>query len=165
MYDWLQEQGLKRIGLVGAGHGAHLAAIASGLRRVRWLVLRAPALCPDREGRPRKDEPAGAVDVRNDTQRMHAPEDSEALAACARFEGHALIVESGRDEVIPHAAITSYEQAFPRAASMTRETLDGADHELSEPRHRLAFAKKLGDWLRATSRDSTGACPDESVVA
>jgi pimeloyl-ACP methyl ester carboxylesterase len=165
MYDWLADQGIDRIGLIGVSYGAYLAALATEVRPVRWLVLRAPALYPDRGWHRPKDELGELVDLRKYREQVHAPEDSESLAACAGFEGHALIVESGCDEVIPHPVILSYAQAFLSAKSMTCTTIDGADHELSETRHRLAFARMVGDWLAAAIRDPDGACPDESVVA
>lgn len=167
MYDWLVDQGMdsSRIGLVGVSYGAYLAAIATELRAVRWLALRSPALYPDRDWHLPKEELEGAVDLRKFRERTHAPDRSEALLACAKFDGDALIVESGCDEVIPHAVIQSYVQAFGQARSVACKTIEGADHGLSEPEHRAAFATLLSEWFSTVVRKPSGAYPGESVIA
>jgi len=167
MYDWLVDQGMdsSRIGLVGVSYGAYLAAIATELRAVRWLALRSPALYPDRDWHLPKEELEGAVDLRKFRERTHAPDRSEALLACAKFDGDALIVESGCDEVIPHAVIQRYVQAFGQARSVACKTIEGADHGLSEPEHRAAFATLLSEWFSTVVRKPSGAYPGESIIA
>ncbi len=145
--DWMAGRGLTRLGLVGASYGAYLAAIASSQRQICWLALRAPALYPAEEWRVPKKQLKQDMDLRRYRERVHDADRSRALSACAAFAGHALIVESGEDEQIPHAVVLSYGNAFDRAASMACEIMPGADHELSREADKVAFAHILGDWL------------------
>jgi dienelactone hydrolase len=133
------------IGVVGSSYGGYLAAVLSSLRPVRWLALRVPALYKDEDwALPKRglnrDElaayrrsPVGAAENR-------------ALGACAAFEGDVLIVESERDDVVPHPVIANYMAAFERAHSVTYRVIAGADHGLSEPPWQQAYTSLLVSW-------------------
>jgi uncharacterized protein len=130
---------------VGSSYGGYLAAVLSSLRPVRWLALRVPALYKDEDwALPKRglnrDElaayrrsPVGAAENR-------------ALGACAAFEGDVLIVESERDDVVPHPVIANYMAAFERAHSVTYRVIAGADHGLSEPPWQQAYTSLLVSW-------------------
>ena len=133
------------IGVVGASYGAYLAAVLCALRPVRWLALRAPALYRDEDwGSPKRrldrDELAAY------RQRPLDPEENRALRACAGFAGDALVVESERDDVVPHPAVANYLAAFGRARSLTYRAIAGADHGLSEPAWQDAYTGLLVGW-------------------
>ena len=133
------------IGVVGSSYGAYLAAVLSSLRPVRWLALRVPALYRDEDwalpkrGLNREQlaayrrSPVGAGENR-------------ALGACAGFEGDVLIVESERDDVVPHPVIANYMAAFERAHSVTYRVIKGADHGLSEEPWQQACTTLLVNW-------------------
>jgi uncharacterized protein len=133
------------IGVVGSSYGAYLAAVLTSLRPVRWLALRVPALYKDEDwalpkrGLDREElaayrrSPVGAAENR-------------ALGACAAFEGDVLVVESERDDVVPHQAIANYVAAFERAHSLTYRVIAGADHGLSEERWHQAYTSLLVTW-------------------
>jgi pimeloyl-ACP methyl ester carboxylesterase len=83
----------KAIAVVGSSYGAYLAAVLSGLRPVRWLSLRVPALYRDTDW----EVPKGSLDRAdlNAYRGAFVPaQDNRALRACAAFNGDALIVES-----------------------------------------------------------------------
>ena len=147
-YDLLANRpGVDRaaIGVVGSSYGAYLAAILTTLRPVRWLVLRVPALYKDEDWaapKQRLDRDALAAYRR----RPVAPEENRALRACAAFEGDALVVESERDDTVPHAVVTNYLAAFRRARSVTYRRIDGADHGLSDRASQEAYAALLMAW-------------------
>ena len=133
------------IGVVGASYGAYLAAILTSLRPVRWLGLRVPALYKDEDWaapKQRLDKDALAAYRR----RPVAPEENRALRACAEFEGDALVVESERDDTVPHAVVTNYLAAFRRARSVTHRRIAGADHGLSDKASQEAYAALLMAW-------------------
>jgi pimeloyl-ACP methyl ester carboxylesterase len=133
------------IGVVGASYGAYLAAILASLRPVRWLALRAPALYRDEDWaspkrRLDRDELAAY------RRRPLDPEANRALRACAAFGGDVLVVESERDDVVPHPAVANYLAAFGRAHSLTYRVIAGADHALSEAPWQDAYTALLVDW-------------------
>jgi pimeloyl-ACP methyl ester carboxylesterase len=132
--------------VLGFSFGAYIGAYLAGARPVRGLVLRSPALYPDEDwSTPKEDlDKRDLVEYR---QRPHAPSENSALACCARFEGDVLLVDSERDQVIPSPVIASYEAAFLRARSVTRYTLEAADHQLSDPRWQLAYLGVVLRWL------------------
>jgi uncharacterized protein len=133
------------IGVVGSSYGAYLAAILTTLRPVRWLALRVPALYKDEDWaapKQRLDKDALAAYRR----RPVAPEENRALRACAAFGGDALVVESERDDTVPHAVITNYLAAFRGARSVTYRRIEGADHGLSDRASQEAYAALLMAW-------------------
>ena len=134
------------IGVVGSSYGAYLAAILTTLRPVRWLALRVPALYKDEDWaapKQRLDRDALAAYRRGPV----APEENRALRACAGFEGDALVVESERDDTVPHAVVTNYLAAFRSARSLTYRRIEGADHGLSDRASQEAYAALLMGWV------------------
>lgn len=152
------------IAVVGSSYGGYLAAIVSSLRPVRWLALRAPALYRDEDWslpkeRLNRDEIAAYRDTRV------RPEDNRALAACAAFEGDALLVECERDTVIPHPVIANYRAAFDRSRSLTYRVIAEADHGLSEQIWQAAYTSLLVAWsaeMILGSRANGGAPPAQA---
>ncbi len=134
------------VAVVGSSYGGYLAAILTGLRRVRWLALHVPALYRDDEWMLPKNQ------LNRDTLRAYRnshvePEGNRALAACAGFAGDVLIVEAEHDVYIPHSTIMSYRSAFRRSHSLTHRILDGADHALSDKASQQAYTSILVNWV------------------
>lgn len=134
------------VAVVGSSYGAYLAAILSGLRKVRWLALQVPALYPDDHWFRPKDQLDRGV-LRALRNRTVGPEENRALAACAGFQGDVLIVESEHDDFIPHSTVMNYRSAFRRAHSMTHRIIDGADHALTEKTAQRAYTGILVNWI------------------
>ena len=126
----------ERIGVSGASYGAYLAGHLIATRPVARLLLRAPALYDD-----------GAVDLPlrglHRTRRM--PEADEFLGALGRYEHEVLVVESERDETIPHRIVQRYLDALTRGQ---HRVVLGADHALIEQRWRAEFRRIVIDWFR-----------------
>lgn len=134
------------IAVVGSSYGGYLAAILTTLRPVKWLALRVPALYRDAEWtRPKRE--LDRDDLQLYRREAVSPEDNRALAACARFRGDVLIVESEQDNLVPHATIMSYRGAFVRAHSLTHRIIDGADHALSGETCQQAYTAILVNWV------------------
>ena len=135
------------IAVVGSSYGAYLAAILTSLRPVKWLSLRVPALYRDREW----EVPKWKLDRKDlaayRRTRIEA-EENVALKACTDFEGNALIIESERDDLIPHSTILNYVAAFRKARSLTYRVMEGADHALSDKQSRQAYTTLLTGWVR-----------------
>lgn len=118
-----------RIGVCGASFGGFLAAILTGRRPVRKLLLRAPALYRDE-----------LLDLPHTTPRHAEPVDSLATRSLQAFEGDALLVESGDDDTIPVEVIKAYLTACPTARHVV---LPGAGHALTEPEWRAGFLDEI----------------------
>ena len=134
------------IAIVGSSYGGYLAAIVSALRPVRWLALRVPALYKDVDwavpkGKLNREE---LVAYRHSTVE---PQGNRALAACAKFKGDVLIVESEHDALVPNQVIKNYMAAFRHAQSLTYRTISGADHALSEKQWQQTYTSLLVNWM------------------
>ena len=79
---------------------------------MRWLGLRVPALYKDEDWEVPKRQLDTATSWRRTGDRVVAPQENRALAACAAFRGDVLIVESEHDDVVPHPVIANYLAAF-----------------------------------------------------
>jgi pimeloyl-ACP methyl ester carboxylesterase len=153
------------IALVGSSYGGYLAAIVTALRPVRWLVLRAPALYKDSDwglpkGRLRELQVL-------DAYRLLAvgAAESRALSACARFSGHALIVESANDALVPAQVGANYRSALANAASLTYRVLENADHALSDEASQAAYCSALVNWMREMVQGARADAQERAVVA
>jgi uncharacterized protein len=135
------------IAVVGTSYGGYLGAILTSMRPVRWLALRAPALYKDSDWTTPKSALRAKQDLDQYRRQRIAPVDNHALAACAAFRGDVLIVESGRDTVIPHEVLENYREALKDAKSLTYRTMDEADHALDDPACNGAYTTLLVNWL------------------
>jgi uncharacterized protein len=149
-YDFLVAQPAvdpERIAVVGSSYGAYLAVLLTADRKVRALVLQAPAIYKDADF----DRPKTALNLDGDLpayrRRPLAPDDNLAFRNAARFAGDVLIVESEHDTVIPHQVIANYCAAFAAAASVTHHLLRDADHGLSREMWRRTYGTTIGEWL------------------
>jgi hypothetical protein len=134
------------IAVVGSSYGGYLGAILTTLRPVRWLALRVPALYRDADwGAPKQS--LDRDDLHTYRRMVIPPQENRALAACAAFEGDVLIVESERDDTVPHPTIQNYVEAARDARSLTYRVIHGADHGLSEEPWQRAYTALLGNWL------------------
>ncbi len=134
------------IAVVGSSYGGYLAAVLTGVRPVRWLAMRVPALYKDDDWLTPKLElrDHGLEAFR---QGPVSPGENRALGACAAFEGDALVVKSGADEVIPDPVIQNYLAAFGKVSSLTYRVIKDADHALSEQPWQQAYASLLLGWV------------------
>jgi pimeloyl-ACP methyl ester carboxylesterase len=135
------------IALVGSSYGAYLGALLTYLRPVRLLALHAPALYKDDDWEAPKRRLHVDPDFAAYRRLSLRAEDNRALGACAQFLGDALVVESERDEIIPHPAVANYIAALTNAHSLTYRVIEGADHSLSQEPWERAYTELLVGWL------------------
>ncbi|WP_343226777.1 alpha/beta hydrolase family protein [Lysobacter arvi] len=163
-YDWLiarDDVDGRAVAVVGFSYGAYLAALLTARRRVQWLALRSPALYPDDGWNVPKHELEARVELAEYRRHVQPPGGNRALSALAQFRGDVLLVSSQDDEVLPETVAESFRGALVRASSITTRTIAGADHELSHPDARRAWADLLQDWLGAM----VGGARRQAVVA
>jgi len=149
------------IAVVGSSYGGYLAAVLAGVRPVRWLGMRVPALYKDEDWLIPKQElrDHGLEAFR---QRPVSASENRALGACAAFEGDVLLVKSGNDEVIPDPVTRNYLAALGRVRSLTYRVIEQADHALSEQPWQQAYASLLLGWVNemVIAAREDGATPE-----
>ena len=150
-----------RMALVGSSYGGYLAAIVTAMRPVRWLALRAPAIYADAGWDVPKRRLHQDPDFADYRRRSHAPNDNRALAACAQFQGDALLVESENDTVLPHPVAANYVAALANAHSLTYRLIEGADHGLSCAEWKQTYTDLLVTWLKEITVKARGAPSEE----
>ena len=124
-----------RIGVCGASYGAYLAVLLTRQRRVKRLLMRAPAMYSDAE----YSKPLTG------SHKSRVTPESMAISSLATFAGETLILESERDESIPHEVITAYLRACPRAG---HQVIAGATHVLTKPEWREQFMRIILAFFR-----------------
>ncbi len=137
----------KAIGVVGSSYGGYLAAIMTAQRAVRWIALRAPALYNDAGWELPKRKLHADPDFGAYRRRPVPAEENRALRACTAFRGNVLIVESEKDDVVPHPVIANYLAACTGAQSVTYRMIEGADHSLSDASWQSTSTSFLLQWL------------------
>jgi pimeloyl-ACP methyl ester carboxylesterase len=135
------------IAVVGSSYGGYLASILTSVRKVRWMALRVPALYMDSDWDMPKRQLHRDQDLDKLRNRLVPAAENRALRACTKFAGDVLVVESERDVIVPHAAITSYLEACSHAQSLTYRVIKDADHGLSTESSQRAYTALLMNWL------------------
>lgn len=144
----LDEVDKKKIGIIGSSYGGYLAAVATNHLEFEWLMLRVPALYFD-----------GDIDVPTDqlikdnpqafTSSNLTPENCLALKSVANFPGEILLIESEKDEVIPHSVIENYLSVIADKRGLTYELMKGAGHHFwNNPELDEVYLGILKNWLR-----------------
>jgi len=154
----------ERVAVVGSSYGAYLGTLLTERRPVRWLALRAPALYKDAGWQVPKRKLHQDPDFEAFRRRQVAPSENRALRACARFRGDVLVVESEKDQVMPHPVIANYVAAFTNSHSLTYRVVEGADHGLSSAQWKQAWTDLLVTWLKELTAPARGA-PQEQPQA
>lgn len=152
-YDFFSTQSVvdkNRVGICGSSYGGYLASIITSNRAVKSLALRAPAVY--------KDEWINTPLVAIISQKGEAfrnpkltAQENIAFSSLLNFKGSLLIIESEKDEVIPHQIIEGYWKHTKNIANRRMAILKEASHNLlpgSSPDQQ--FIKLLIDWFTET---------------
>ena len=134
------------IAVVGSSYGGYLAAVLTSMRPVRWLALRVPALYEDADWHVAKAR-LDRARLREYRRTKVDPAGNRALAACSRFEGDVLVVESEDDDLVPHQTVQNYVNACSQAQSVTYRVIAGADHALSQKEWQQNYTSLLVGWM------------------
>lgn len=149
-YDWLAARpnvDPSAMAVVGISYGGYLASLLTAERNVRWLALRSPAIYKDEGWELPKLQLHIDTDLTAYRQRKLAWQDNRVLRACASYRGHVLLVEAEHDTIVPHAVTENYATAFRHARSLTRRSIEGADHAFSQKPAQKAYSTILVKWL------------------
>ena len=149
-YDFLVSQpqvDKNKIGVVGASYGGYLASILTSRRKIKWLVLRVPALYSNTDF----DLPTALlIEQKGEDifKQKFLEENNFVLESLKRYLNHALLIECGKDQIIPPQIILNYKKALQNNQNFIYELLKNADHSLSKKKDKLAFINLLGKYFR-----------------
>ena len=148
-YDFLAAQknvDKNNISVVGASYGGYLAALLCNKRGVATVVLRAPALYINSEfSKPT----AELISEREDEffKNFIPEQNNKALLGVKKVPNRTLIIESEKDQIIPHNIIEYYLQAADKK-SVTHTIIKNADHQLTDTKWRKEFIDILITWFK-----------------
>lgn len=151
-YDFLVSQkgvDKKKVGVVGASYGGYLASILSSKRKVKWLVLRAPALYKNKGfNKPTFKVRLDHLNLFEYLQSKINAKDNLALKSLSTFKGKVLMIKSENDETIPEQTIQNYLNAINPKTSSSLKTIKEANHALTKEKWKKEFIKILKDWFK-----------------
>lgn len=156
-YDFLAKTegvDVNRVIVIGSSFGGYLAPLLSKERSLYSLVLRAPANYPDvgfelphygRGSLIYDNNPTGETEWRH---AVRGYTETRSLAALHDFPGKVLLVESGKDEVVPHEVIESYRNAIGNPLQLAYVLMKDASHSLWRNESLSnEFAEIVVEWL------------------
>lgn len=139
-----------RISAIGSSFGGYLAALLSSRRGLDNLVLRAPADYPNDHFEKLKASVGGDnPEIMEWRSQPRNPDSTFALDAINNFNGRILIIESEKDDRIPHQTIVNYANAIKDQSKLSHVLLKDAPHSLHEGRFRDEVTRVLVDWFQA----------------
>jgi len=150
-YDYLltmKNVDRKNISVVGSSFGGYLAALLSGKRKVKNLVLRVPADYPNETFDKRKmlfggDDPS-VMKWRNQERQ---PMETYALEGLHNFSGSILLIESEKDDSISHQTILNYINAVKDKSQLTHILMKDAPHSMEEGKFKDEVEQILVKWF------------------
>ena len=164
-YDSLVQQqasDARAVAFIGFSYGGYLGALLSAQRPLQWMALRSPALYRDEDWRVPKED-LDKDDLDHYRRTIRGPEENAALAACEAFAGDVLLIESEKDDTVPHPAVKSYRTSFRNARSLTYRMLEGADHELSSEEAQARFVDELMRWMNGVTGGAAATRKDDGA--
>jgi uncharacterized protein len=138
--------------VVGNSYGAYIAVLLSGVRGVRALSLRVPAIYPDGQLEKPKwgkghEDPA----INKWRNRSCNFSDNEALKLLHDFAGKIQIIEAEKDEIIPHQTIENYKNSVASSSQLTYNYMKDWKHSIGKnPEIAEQFGGVLLDWLKSS---------------
>jgi esterase/lipase len=150
-YDYLanvKETDAYRISAIGSSFGGYLLPILSRKRNVVNLALRAPADYPNENFDEPKSHPDkkgfGIMEWRNE-QRSSG---TYALDALREFKGNVLLIESEKDDRVPHQTIMNYANAVEDRSKLNHVVMEEAPHSIKDGPFKDQVTKILTSWFR-----------------
>lgn len=154
-YDFLTSQknvDKNQIAACGSSYGGYLGAILCAHRPIKWLILRAPALYLNKNF----DMPTAQLvaDRESEFFKNITPEpENLPLSALKKFKGDTLLIESEKDQLIPHSIIEEYKNALMDKKRVPVSVIKQADHALSKKRWKKEFINILMNWFKTKTKE------------
>lgn len=151
-YDYLLEvDGVDKenISAVGSSFGGYLISLLSAKRKLKNLVLRAPGDYLNQNFDKSKMLHSGnQQEILNWREQPKNPSETYALEALSKFAGNGLIIESEKDDTIPHQTILNYINAVKDKSKLTHILMKDAPHSIKEGKFRDEVERILTEWFK-----------------
>ncbi|MCL4359772.1 alpha/beta fold hydrolase [Patescibacteria group bacterium] len=142
------------INVIGSSFGGYMGSILTSKRNVKNIALRVPADYDDGDFDKSKWETSGVTtpEVWAFRKRIKKPSESMALAALHKFGGKVLIIESEKDDVVPHETILNYMNAVSDKTNLTHVVVKGAPHSTKRGPFREKVEKIYVEWFKKLAK-------------
>ncbi len=148
-YDWIKEKYPNReIDVMGTSYGGYFAAMLSGVRDIRKLILRVPAnydpkdlYTPWRKLDQEQIRNVYRVDPKNF-------ENHPVLAEAANFKGKAYVLTHEFDEACPKSSTDPYIKAFNAETWEAKGFVHGMAKSTFTEQQLEEYQDKIADWLK-----------------
>lgn len=143
----------ENISIVSSSFGGYLSSILTSKRKVNNLVLRVPA--DYKNDTFEKSKMGNAGENPNMFKWRMIPKkynETFALQALHEFDGNILIIESEKDDIVPHTVIQNYIDAVnDRSKLITHIVIKNAPHSIKPGPFKDEVARLLVDWFKKIS--------------
>lgn len=139
----------KNITAVASSFGCYLIALLTEKRKVKNLILRAPADYPNNvftKHAALNSAIANPAVVAWRAQERK-PDETLALSAVAKFPGNILVIESENDDMVPHQTTLNYMNAVKDKSKLTHIVMKNAPHSIKEGPFRDKVERILVKWF------------------
>jgi dienelactone hydrolase len=150
-YDFLASHNFidtKKIGLCGSSVGAVIICMVSKQRKVKSLVLKAPAIYTKKMMTMTYDQTM----LREDKMFKEIKDvtNTPAIKATSRFKGSLLAILSEKDNIIPPKMQEQYLFNADKVIEKKKIIIKGASHSLEKEKWRKVFISEMIKWFVKT---------------
>lgn len=138
----------ERVGICGASFGAGIAALVSGKRKAKSLVLRVPATYSD-EMMEMTYEKIMELEQEKFNNMIHMDK-TPPLRSLEQFKGALLVVTSENDTIIPPLMSQQFIESAKNAKLKKLIEIKGATHNLTDDVWREQFRNSAIEWFGKT---------------
>lgn len=152
-YDYLVDvDGVEKenISVVGSSFGGYLAAILTSKRNVKNLSMRVPAdYANDEFDKPKMQTSGGEnPEIFAWRSQPRKPGETFALDAISKFSGDVQIIESEKDDVVPHQIMENFANAIKDKSKLTHVVVKNAPHSIQDGLFKDEVNRLLVSWFK-----------------
>lgn len=138
----------ENISIVSSSFGGYLSSILTEKRKVKNLVLRVPADYANNTFEQSKMGNAGEnPEVFKWRMIPKKYNETFALQALHNYNGDVLIIESEKDEIVPHPMIQNFVNAVEDRSKLTHVVMKGAPHSTKPGPFKEEATRILVNWF------------------
>lgn len=151
-FDFLAKQpnvDINRIGVSGKSFGGYMTALVSEIRKVKSIVLQAPAVYPDTWFRKPYLPTDEYQDKRFNYRISKNALKNKAIKNITKYTNPLLIIGSELDDTCPEKIVKGYYDSCP-SKNKKLVWIKGADHPLTKDVWNQQYIKLMTDWFTKT---------------